>query len=110
MHVQARGYVVLKVRDLEQSEVFYAAVLGTRIVSRIPDPPMTFFRCATSENQHDLRPDGAESRCSISARPERPPSVWRTWPSRPVVRPRSVARRGSLPSPPPRCWLDSGSP
>jgi catechol 2,3-dioxygenase-like lactoylglutathione lyase family enzyme len=54
MHVQALGHVVLKVRDLEQSENFYANVLGMRVILRIPDPPMTFFRLATSENRHDF--------------------------------------------------------
>ncbi len=54
MQVQALGHVVLKVQDLERSEGFYAGVLGMRVISRIPDPPMTFFRFATSENHHDF--------------------------------------------------------
>ena len=43
MHVQALGHVVLKVRDLHRSEDFYSGLLGMRIISRISDPPMTFF-------------------------------------------------------------------
>jgi catechol 2,3-dioxygenase-like lactoylglutathione lyase family enzyme len=54
MHVQALGHVVLKVRDLEQSEIFYSDILGMRVVSRISDPPMTFFRTATSVHHHDF--------------------------------------------------------
>jgi catechol 2,3-dioxygenase len=54
MHVQALGHVVLKVRDLERSEIFYSDILGMRVVSRISDPPMTFFRIATSDNHHDF--------------------------------------------------------
>ncbi len=64
--MQALGHVVLKVRDLERSEVFYVDALGLRVISRIPDPPMTFFRCATSENHHgfalmELSPDAASA-------------------------------------------------
>lgn len=54
MQVQALGHVVLKVRDLERSERFYSDVLGMRVVSRISDPAMTFFRLAASENHHDF--------------------------------------------------------
>jgi len=54
MHVQALGHVVLKVRDLERSEIFYSDILGMRVVSRISDPPMTFFRTATSDHHHDF--------------------------------------------------------
>ena len=66
MHVRSLGHVVLKVRSLERSESFYSDVLGMRVISRIPDPPMTFFRLATSENHHDfavmqLSPDAASS-------------------------------------------------
>jgi catechol 2,3-dioxygenase-like lactoylglutathione lyase family enzyme len=39
MRVQALGHVVLKVRDLERSEIFYSDILGMRVVSRISDPP-----------------------------------------------------------------------
>ena len=64
MHVKALGHVVLKVRDLERSEIFYSDTLGMRAVLRISDPPMTFFRIATSHNHHDfalmeLSPDTA---------------------------------------------------
>jgi catechol 2,3-dioxygenase-like lactoylglutathione lyase family enzyme len=54
MHVRSLGHVVLKVRNLERSESFYSDVLGMRVISRIPDPPMTFFRLATSVNHHDF--------------------------------------------------------
>jgi catechol 2,3-dioxygenase len=54
MHVQALGHVVLKVRDLERSEIFYSGILGLRVVSRISNPPMTFFRIATSDHHHDF--------------------------------------------------------
>jgi len=54
MRVQALGHVVLKVRDLERSEVFYSDILRMRVVSRISDPPMTFFRTATSDHHHDF--------------------------------------------------------
>ncbi len=54
MHVQALGHVVLKVRDLERSEIFYSDILGMRVVSRNSDPPMTFFKAATSDQHHDF--------------------------------------------------------
>jgi catechol 2,3-dioxygenase-like lactoylglutathione lyase family enzyme len=54
VHVQALGHVVLKVRDLERSEIFYSDILGMRVVSRISDPPMTFFRTAVSDQHHDF--------------------------------------------------------
>jgi catechol 2,3-dioxygenase len=54
MQVQALGHVVLKVRDLERSEIFYSDILGMRVVSRISDPPMTFFKAATSDQHHDF--------------------------------------------------------
>jgi catechol 2,3-dioxygenase-like lactoylglutathione lyase family enzyme len=53
MHGRSLGHVVLKVRNLERSESFYSDVFGMRVISRIPDPPMTFFRLATSVNHHD---------------------------------------------------------
>jgi catechol 2,3-dioxygenase-like lactoylglutathione lyase family enzyme len=54
MHVRTLGHVVLTVRDLERSEIFYSDILGMRVVSRISDPPMTFFRTATSDHHHDF--------------------------------------------------------
>jgi catechol 2,3-dioxygenase len=54
VQVQALGHVVLKVRDLDRSEGFYSDVLGMRIIARIPDPRMTFFRLATSKSHHDF--------------------------------------------------------
>jgi catechol 2,3-dioxygenase len=54
MQVEALGHVVLKVRDIERSEAFYAGLLGMPIVSRISDPPMTFFSLATTRNHHDF--------------------------------------------------------
>ena len=54
MKVQALGHVVLKVRDRHRSEVFYSGVLGMRIVSRISDPPMTFFNLGAQGPHHDF--------------------------------------------------------
>jgi catechol 2,3-dioxygenase len=52
MLVRSLGHVVLKVRDLQRSETFYAGVLGMRIISRISQPVlMTFF---TLGNHHDF--------------------------------------------------------
>lgn len=52
MLVRTLGHVVLKVRDLQRSETFYAGVLGIPIISRISDPlRMTFF---TLGNHHDF--------------------------------------------------------
>jgi catechol 2,3-dioxygenase len=52
MLVQSLGHVVLKVRDLQRSETFYAGVLGMQIISRISDPvAMSFF---TLGNHHDF--------------------------------------------------------
>ena len=53
MLVQALGHVVLKVRDRQRSESFYADVLGLPIILRISDPvPMTFFSLGV--NHHDF--------------------------------------------------------
>ena len=54
MQVQALGHVVLKVRDLQRSEVFYSGILGMRVISRISDPRMTFFTLETPGNHHDF--------------------------------------------------------
>jgi catechol 2,3-dioxygenase len=52
MLVRSLGHVVLKVRDLQRSETFYAGVLGMQIISRISDPvAMSFF---TLGNHHDF--------------------------------------------------------
>lgn len=52
MRVQSLGHVVLKVRDLQRSEAFYACVLGIPVISRISEPVrMTFF---TLGNHHDF--------------------------------------------------------
>ncbi len=52
MLVQSLGHVVLKVRDLQHSETFYAGVLGMQIISRISEPvAMSFF---TLGNHHDF--------------------------------------------------------
>lgn len=54
MDVQALGHVVLKVRDRRRSENFYSCVLGMRIISRISDPPMTFFSLGARRTHHDF--------------------------------------------------------
>ncbi|HVA10446.1 MAG TPA: VOC family protein [Acidimicrobiales bacterium] len=54
MQVQALGHVVLKVRNLQRSEDFYAGTLGMRVISRLSDPRMTFFTLETTENHHDF--------------------------------------------------------
>ena len=54
MHVQALDHVVLKVRDLHRSEGFYSSTLGMRIISRNPDPRMTFFNLGTPGIHHDF--------------------------------------------------------
>jgi len=52
MHVQRLGHVVLKVRDLQRAEVFYAGVLGIPVISRITQPVgMTLF---TLGDHHDF--------------------------------------------------------
>ncbi len=52
--MQALGHVVLKVRDLRRSEDFYPCLLGMRVISRISNPPMTFFSLATQGSHHDF--------------------------------------------------------
>lgn len=54
MHVQALGHVVLKVRDLHRSEGFYSRMLGMQIISRNPDPRVTFFSLGTPGIHHDF--------------------------------------------------------
>ncbi|HUE07124.1 MAG TPA: VOC family protein [Acidimicrobiales bacterium] len=54
LQVQALGHVVLKVRDLQRSEGFYSGTLGMRAISRLSDPPMTFFSLETTKNHHDF--------------------------------------------------------
>ncbi len=54
MEVRALGHVVLKVRDRHRSEAFYSGVLGMRIVSRISDPPMTFFSVGAQGSHHNF--------------------------------------------------------
>jgi catechol 2,3-dioxygenase len=49
--VRQLGHVVLKVRERERSERFYAEVLGLQIAARRDTPPMTFF---TLGNHHDF--------------------------------------------------------
>jgi catechol 2,3-dioxygenase len=52
MHVQRLGHVVLKVRDVQRAEAFYAGVLGIPIISRITRPlHMTLF---TLGDHHDF--------------------------------------------------------
>jgi catechol-2,3-dioxygenase len=46
------GHVVIKVRDLERSERFYAGILGLRITGRIPGR-MTFLSSPEGDS-HDL--------------------------------------------------------
>jgi catechol 2,3-dioxygenase len=54
VQVQALGHVVLKARDLQLAEIFYAGTLGMRVVLRIEDPRMTFFTLGTPGNHHDF--------------------------------------------------------
>jgi catechol 2,3-dioxygenase len=51
MEIQQLGHVVLKVRDIGESERFYTEVLGLAIAARMEAPPMTFF---TLGNHHDF--------------------------------------------------------
>lgn len=51
MKIHALGHVVLKVRDLEQSVIFYRNVLGMKEVARYRDA-MAFF--SLGDNHHDL--------------------------------------------------------
>jgi catechol 2,3-dioxygenase len=52
MRVQRLGHVVLKVRDVEHAEAFYAGLLGIPVISRISQPLyMTLF---TLGDHHDF--------------------------------------------------------
>ena len=51
MKIEQLGHVVLKVRDRQRAEQFYADVLGLPIAARMDSPPMTFF---TLGNHHDF--------------------------------------------------------
>jgi catechol 2,3-dioxygenase-like lactoylglutathione lyase family enzyme len=53
VEVQALGHVVVKVRDRRRSEDFYSSLLGMRIISRISNPPMTFFSVGGEGPHHD---------------------------------------------------------
>lgn len=75
MKVQTLGHVVLKVRNLQRSEDFYSGTLGMRVISRLPDPPMTFFTLETTENSrsvHVLDPDGNEIELYVDISGDRP--------------------------------------
>lgn len=47
------GHVVLKVRDLERAEAFYAGVLGLSVTGRLPGR-MVFFAAPGNPDSHDL--------------------------------------------------------
>lgn len=51
MQVRSLGHVVLKVRDLERAEAFYAGLLGLPVATRSPELGMTFF---TLGDHHDF--------------------------------------------------------
>jgi catechol-2,3-dioxygenase len=52
MHVHELGHVVLKVRDAQRAEDFYAGTLGIPVAGRTTEPvPMTFF---TLGHHHDF--------------------------------------------------------
>jgi catechol 2,3-dioxygenase len=51
VRVEKLGHVVLKVRNRERAERFYAGVLGLPVAARMEKPPMTFF---TLGNHHDF--------------------------------------------------------
>ena len=51
MHIQRLGHVVLKVRDVQRAEAFYADLLGIPIISRVTQPVnMTFFTLGDHHN------------------------------------------------------------
>jgi catechol 2,3-dioxygenase len=52
INVQALGHVVLKVRDVQRAEDFYAGTLGIPVAGRVTEPvSMTFF---TLGHHHDF--------------------------------------------------------
>ncbi|MGH7267962.1 MAG: VOC family protein [Candidatus Rokuibacteriota bacterium] len=53
MGLKKLGHVVLKVRDLDRSEAFYAGVIGLRVTGRMPGR-MVFFSVPGNEDSHDL--------------------------------------------------------
>ena len=53
MALRKLGHVVLKVRDLERSERFYAGVLGLEVTGRLSDR-MVFFTVPGNPDSHDL--------------------------------------------------------
>jgi len=50
---QRLGHVVLKVRDLDRAEAFYAGVLGLTVTGRLPGR-MVFFAAPGNPGSHDL--------------------------------------------------------
>lgn len=53
MGLKKLGHVVLKVRDLDRSEAFYAGIVGLRVTGRMPGR-MVFFSVPGNEDSHDL--------------------------------------------------------
>ena len=53
MALKKLGHVVLKVRDLERSELFYTGIVGLRVTGRVPGR-MVFFSVPGNEDSHDL--------------------------------------------------------
>ena len=53
MPLRKLGHVVLKVRDLDRSEAFYAGVVGLRVTGRLPGR-MVFFSVPGNDDSHDL--------------------------------------------------------
>jgi len=52
MKVESLGHVVIKVKNMERAEAFYAGVLGLPVAARMTEPfEMTFF---TLGNHHDF--------------------------------------------------------
>jgi catechol-2,3-dioxygenase len=51
--IRKLGHVVLKVRDLDRSERFYADVLGLRVTGRLPGR-MVFLAVRGNQDSHDL--------------------------------------------------------
>ncbi|HEX9709720.1 MAG TPA: VOC family protein, partial [Candidatus Thermoplasmatota archaeon] len=53
MALKKLGHVVLKVRDLDRSEVFYTDVVGLTVTGRLPGR-MVFFAVPGNTDSHDL--------------------------------------------------------